>query len=228
MCCENPIDLGCAGSCSDVVTTIASSCASSFTVSYNFNGATITKIVSHNGIGNLSIPSGTFNENSNTTFAVYDSAGTYIECFKVKITPSMIVAQPTTALQSNITLEKDLCQDGVPTALLPITATIVFNDLSLLANGSSFDIVANMSDGEVYGVSAVSAGISVVNSPNHTITIDDISLLTDNTIIVQINVVITDCNALLTANASLACFFNIPSGTSIGSQNLSNTIQNGN
>ena len=228
MCCENPIDLGCVGSCNDVVTNIASSCASSFTMTFDFNGATITKTISHNGIGFVTIPSGIFNENSNTTFAVYDSGGTYINCFKVKVTPGVVVAQDTTSLTSTITLDKDLCQSGVPTALLPIKATIVFNDLSLLQDGSTIDIVANMSDGEAYGISAVSSGISVSNSPNHTITITDISQLTDNTIEIQINVVIDDCNADLTANAYLSCFSNLPTGISIGLQQLSNTIQNGN
>lgn len=228
MCCEEPVDLGCVGSCNDITTTIASSCASSFTMTYEFNGALITKTISHNGMGFVSIPSGTLNECYNTTFAMYDSGGTYINCFKIKVSPGVSVHQDADALTSTMTLVKELCQEGIPTALLPITATILFNDLSLLEDGSTFDVVVNTSDSEAYGIVAISAGISVANTPNHTVTITDISLLTDNTIIIQINVVITDCSTDLTANAYLACFSNLPNGTRIGLQKISNTIVNGN
>ena len=75
MCCDNPIDLGCAGSCDNIATNIVGECATSYMMSYEFNGAIINKVIPYNGIGFVTIPASTFNESSSATFKIYDVAG---------------------------------------------------------------------------------------------------------------------------------------------------------
>ena len=228
-CCENPIDLGCVSSCDDVVTNITASCAQQYLVTFEFNGATFSRRVSHNDdAGYFTIPAGTFNENYNTTFQVYDQAGEFVACYKVKTTPSASFDygdSESGALTSTIEIEPSgLCDDGLGGSTLPILVTITVPDINLLQNGSTITLDSNITGGTLGSFTAVSTGITIAGS---TITITDIDELVGNEIQVQLNILLTGvCFSNYTANVIVSCYTNLPSGTAVGTQTISNTLIN--
>ena len=227
MCCENPpIDLGCVGSCDPIITNVVSNCATSFTMVFEFNNTVITRPLSYTGTGYVSVPPGIFPENSVVNFKLYDSAGVFINCFVVRITVGMIKTYPTgEELTSRILLTKELCQDGLPSSLLPVTVDVLFNDITLLQTGSLFTIEQNYISGGVipYSITAVSSGINVIGDM---IVLQNIPLIGGNNVRLQINYVIPSCAHEFRLYLSVTCFGLVPEGVSLGIQTPSNDLIN--
>lgn len=224
MCCENPIDLGCVFSCDDVVTNITSECANVYTISFEFNGAVVTKQVSFNG-EYLTIPSGIFNDNYATTFKVYDNTGEFVDCFKVTILPSLKMANDTNGeLTSSITLTADqICQEGIPSSIMYVSCALEFSDISLLQNGTEIDLDVVITGGTFASLLTTTPGTIPSGSK---VTISDISLITGNTIDLFIGMNIDDCGDDYTMQASIECYSNLPATTLIGTQTISNKLIN--
>jgi hypothetical protein len=227
MCCENPpIDLGCVGSCDPIITNVVSNCATSFTMVFEFNNTLITRPLSYTGTGYVSIPPGIFPENSVVNFKLFDSAGVFINCFVVRINVGMIMTYPAgEELTSRILLTKELCQEGLPNSILPVTVDVLFNDITLLQVGSLFTIEQNYISGGVipYAITAVSNGINVIGDM---IVLQNIEDIGGNNVRLEINYVIPNCSHEFRLYLSVVCFGLVPDGVSLGIQTPSNDLIN--
>lgn len=225
MCCDNPINLGCVGSCENITTDIVVFCSSSYTIQYEFNGAIISYTMQADK-GYLSIPSGVFNEDYNTTFKVKDMSGQVVGCYNVNVSPSVgYPIQLGNVLTSRIELVSGLCVNGIPTAEFPVELNIILNDSTLLESGTTITLDVNIDpDTIIYGLSSLNTNAYSVTG--NTITIIDVDDIENNTINLRLNIVIPNCDTSFEAQASISCYNNLPSNTILGLQTPSNIIIN--
>lgn len=225
MCCENPIDLGCFGSCESITTDIVVACSSSYTITYKFNGALISYTMQANE-GFLTIPGGVFNEDYSTTFKVKDMSGQVVGCYKVNVSPSVgYPIQLGNVLTSRIELLSGLCVNGLPTAEFPVELNIILNDSTLLEAGTTITLDVNIDpDTIIYGLSTLNTNAYSVTG--NTITIIDVNDIENNTINIRFNIVIPTCNTSFEAQVSISCYNNLPETTILGLQTPSNIIIN--
>ncbi len=113
ICCDNPINLGCFHSCEDIRTNVTLDGLGTYTMSYEFNGAVITRQFSSNSVNSrLEIPYNYFNEDYYYTLKLYDNQGIYINCFKFQISPSNKISNVLNSINSVTTFEFDQCTSG--------------------------------------------------------------------------------------------------------------------
>lgn len=226
MCCDNPINLGCVGSCESVTTDIVVACSSAYTVQYEFNGAIISYTMQANE-GYLSIPAGVFNEDYNTTFKVKDMSGQVVGCYKVNVSPSVgspVQLSSGSVLTSSIELVKGLCADGVPTGIQQVDLTITLNDSTLLEAGTSITLDVTIDPELLFGLTSLNTdAYSVVGS---TITIIAVDEIENNSIYLSMDIVVANCNTTYEAQTSISCYSNLPLTTILGLQTPSNVIIN--
>lgn len=89
-CCENPIDLGCVGSCSNVMTghTINAGDLENFKLKADFNGTLHCVTLLEDSDNELYFEASKLNEDYFYTLHLYES-GEQIKCFTVKIYPEI-------------------------------------------------------------------------------------------------------------------------------------------
>lgn len=228
-CCNNPQDLGCIRACEGITTDVTADCAGTFTLSFEHNGAVITRQLFSNGSGGfLTVPGNTFNEGSETTFSISTSNGIELSCYKVKVLAQesniYTDVQPWGTISSGILLDNALCAPTLPSgSVWSISGTITLNDINYLANGTEITIGALYNPaGGVTGISyvAVSAGISITDN---VITIVDKSQIGGNTISYTLTFSTPTCTSVNFRNY-VACYSSLPVGIAVGTQAISNSI----
>lgn len=228
-CCSSPQDLGCIRACEGIATNITADCAGVFTLSFEHNGAVITRQLLSNGSGGwLTIPGNTFNEGSETTFSISNQQGVELSCYKVKVLAQesniYTDVEPWGTITSSIFLDNVVCAPTLPSgSVWSVSGAITFNDINLLDDGTEITIGALYNPaGGVTGISyvAVSAGISITNN---VITIVDKSLIGGNTIYYTLTFDTPNCTSVNFRNY-VACYAFLPVGVAVGNQVISNAI----
>lgn len=229
-CCSNPQDLGCILSCDAVTTNVSADCAGTFTLTYNYNGAVVTRSLMSNGSGGfLTIPGGTFPEGSLTTFSIVSSGGIEMGCYKVKVLPQQPniydETEPWGTISSSVVLTEDSpCAPAGGGAVWPVTGVITFNDINLLDNGTEITIGAlyNTNVGiQTANYQALTAGTSI---SGNVITINDKSLIGGNTISYRVQITLAACGVSMNFRNYVACYAFLPTGVAVGNQLISNAI----
>jgi len=216
MCCDDIIDLGCVSSCSDIVTNVATVCDFTYTITYEFNGALITYTRTYNGNNDfVKIPASLFNEDSSTTFKMYDNNGELLSCYKVRISPGAAVNQGgiTDYITSQTVIEDNGCSNNIR----QYSIFINFNDKNLLQNGSK--ILLDLSIAPTHSYTLVNAIGAAIQLNGLVITIIDIDGIFGNSIELLLNVVVNNCNQQLHVTAGVGGYCNLPAGVGIGLQN---------
>lgn len=229
-CCTNPQDLGCIRACEGIATSVTADCAGVFTLSFEHNGAVITRQLLSNGSGGfLTVPGNTFNEGSETTFSISTSAGVELACYKVKVLAQesniYTDVEPWGTITSSVVLTEDSpCAPAGGGAVWPITGVITFNDINLLDNGTEITIGAlyNNNVGIQTAVyQALTAGTSI---SGNVITINDKSLIGGNSITFRVQISLAACGVSMNWRNYVACYSFLPVGVAVGNQLISNAI----
>ena len=223
MCCENPINLGCFNSCENILTNVVLVGTWTYTIVYDFNGAEITQTftTTGNSASKLEIPHTLFNESSDTTFALYDNEGDYINCFKFNIVPSTFVVNTDDSINTVSSYEFEACSNSQLTGKF----LIEFANYDALQNGTTFNFTPDVdvvpSGSTTITLTALSGGISVSGT---TITIVDKTLLPPD-FIIKINAIIVnvDCLETMFIGGTVTAYSNIIEGFKIGVQVPCNT-----
>ena len=218
MCCDNPIDLGCFNSCQDILTNVALVGTWTYTIIYDFNGAEVTQTftTTGNAASKLEIPHELFNESTDTTFALYDNEGAFINCFKFNLVPSTFVENTDDSLNTVSSYQFATCSNSQ----LRGKFLIEFSNYDALQNGSTFnfspDIDIIPTGSTTATLTALSGGISVSGT---TITIVDKTLLPTD-FIIKINALIIndECSEQMTIGGEVTAYSNIIEGFKIGVQ----------
>jgi hypothetical protein len=100
MCCDNPIELECISSCDDLV--LPYTVTESFTVKTTFNGAQFNVPFVANSNSKPVLDKSDLNEDYTYIFGIYNSAGTNVACYKIRINPVAICCDEDTALEKVI------------------------------------------------------------------------------------------------------------------------------
>lgn len=228
-CCTNPQDLGCIRACEGIATSVTADCAGVFTLSFEHNGAVITRQLLSNGSGGfLTVPGNTFNEGSETTFSISTSAGVELACYKVKVLAQesniYTDVEPWGTISSSVFLDNAVCAPILPSgSVWSVSGAITLNDINLIDDGTEITIGALYNPaGGVTGISytAVSAGISIANN---VMTIVDKSQIGGNTIYYAITFDTPNCTPVNWRNY-VACYSFLPVGVAVGNQLISNAI----
>jgi hypothetical protein len=218
MCCDNPIDLGCFNSCQDILTNVALVGTWTYTIIYDFNGAEVTQTftTTGNAASKLEIPHELFNESTDTTFALYDNEGVYINCFKFNLVPSTYVINTDDTLNTVSSFTYVACNNSQLTGKF----TIEFSSYDALQNGSTFNFTPDIdiipSASTTATLTALSGGISVSGT---TITIVDKTLLPNDLKIILLALIINEeCSDMMTIGGEVTAYSNIVEGFKIGVQ----------
>lgn len=229
-CCTNPQDLGCIRACEGIATSVTADCAGVFTLSFEHNGAVITRQLLSNGSGGfLTVPGNTFNEGSETTFSISTSAGVELACYKVKVLAQesniYTDVEPWGTISSSVVLTEDSpCAPAGGGAVWPITGVITFNDINLLDNGTEITIGALYNNNvgiQTANYQALTAGTSI---SGNVITINDKSLIGGNSITFRVQISLAACGVSMNWRNYVACYSFLPVGVAVGNQLISNAI----
>ncbi len=220
ICCDNPINLGCFNSCEDIRTNVTLDGLGTYTMSYEFNGAVITRQFSAYSVNNrLEIPYIYFNEDYNYTLKLYDNSGVYINCFKFQISPSNKKYNGFESINSVTTFKFEQCLNGQLVGKFEIE----FSSLEQFQNGSKFrftpDIEWSLPEDISYNLVALSSGVMLYTPYVEITDIDDLN----QPIIIQITINNPDCENVMFISGGVTGFDLMKPSTNVGVQVPSNT-----
>lgn len=229
MCCENPIDLGCVNSCDNVTTAVALIGTNTYTVRFMFNGVEITRTFTTTGVdGFLEIPAHYFNEGAPVTFALYDSQGTYINCYKFSVSPSVTIAEDTeavTSLTSSIEYVSETC-DAVFTY---VTLRVLLSDYTVFTDDALIYFRLNKSiPSEARFADAAGSSLSIGVGTNY-FTIPNAASITASNMLIKLLVANANCLNDIAIEISVLNYDGLIDGVSVGANhNLQFTTQGSN
>ena len=229
MCCENPIDLGCVNSCDNVTTAVTLIGTDTYTVRFMFNGVEITRTFTTTGVdGFLEIPAHYFNEAGSVTFALYDSQGTYINCYKFSVSPHTVIVEDTeliTVLNSSVEYVSESC-DGTHSNVI---LQVLLSDYTLFSDGSVIYFRINKTiPTEARFITHDGSSLTAGPDTNSFIILDASSITSSNmTIILQL--VNPGCASAVAVEIRVLNYSGLDAGVSIGTNTaLSFTTESGN
>lgn len=230
-CCNNPQDLGCILSCEGVYTNVSADCAGTYTITYNYNGAIVTRDIMSNGSGGyLVVPGNTFPEGTATTFSIMSSSGVELGCYKVRVFPQQpniyADSEPWGTISSDIVLTQYASCAPVQSGgfSLGVTGVLTLNDINLLKNGTEITIGAMWDQGSPVQGAIYQSFTAGTSMSGNVITITDKSLIVSNTITYRIHVFLSACGQTINFKNYVACYSNLPVGVAVGTQSISNAI----
>lgn len=212
MCCDNPIDLGCKGSCDSITLDLGLSGYHKVTVKYMLNGALIERSETYHFVtGDYVLASGFFNEDFAGSFGVYDQNGDIIQCYKVKIEVCNDYSEAVTDTELSTTGVIGLVSCTGST--LTVDLTVTFSDTDALQDG----VVVSFVDPAF----TIISGQSYLTYDGTDVTITDVAAMVAS--VAQFTIRVTYHNPSCAAkevSEQIASYSTLASGYVIGTNNL--------
>lgn len=220
MCCENPIDLGCVNSCENVTTAVALVGTNTYTVKFMFNGVEITRTFTTTGIdGLLEIPVHYFNEGAPVTFALYDSQGTYINCYKFNVSPMVTLTEDVedvVVLDSAIEYVNETC-DGTYSV---VTLRMTFSNIVSFTDGAIIYLRMNKSNPSEARYQDVNGSPIEMTGDLLAFTIPDTANITTSNMLFQLLVNNLNCASPQNIEINVLNYAGLIDGVSIGTNEV--------